>query len=156
MSVCRRASLGDEHLQTRKPTHARHNSSAPDATASLYLFQTRNEHAWMTPQVSQEALLRINTGKKLTPRTKRDKYAESTPAHKKQPQDSNQEAPGSGSSRLPRRLRRAYLAEVPGRSARPQFVATTGVRTYFDRCLCLGHIQDASAPKRFRKRVRGV
>jgi hypothetical protein len=49
---------------------------------------------------------------------------------KKQPQDSNQEAPGSGSSRSPRRLRRAYFKKVPGRSARPQFVATTDVHMH--------------------------
>ena len=84
---------------------------------ALHRIRTGDQPTWMTPPESQEALLHSYIGKFHTPRTKRDKSAKITPAHKKQPQDLNQEAPGSGSSRLPRRLRRAYFTEVRGRSA---------------------------------------
>jgi hypothetical protein len=99
----------------------------------------------VTPPVSKDALLQLYIGKHHTPRTKREKCAKATPVRKKQPQDSNQEAPGSGSSRLPRRLRRADFTEVPGRGARPQFVATTGVHIY-TRVSTARHVQELDFP----------
>jgi hypothetical protein len=102
-----------------------------------------SQPTWMTPLVPQEALLQVYIGKHHTPRTNREKYATNTPAHKKQPQDSNQEAPGSGSSRLPRRLRRACFTEVAGRSARPQCVAPVCVHPHL---VCIYAHASGSSP----------
>ena len=90
---------------------------------------TRNPTHWMTQQEPEEAFQTI-TWTKIVRREPNAENEQNQPRPaKRQPQDSNQRRLVQRVVSLPRRLRRAYLTQVSGRSARPQFITTTGVHT---------------------------